>query len=355
MIGYLISWVLYNFWIIYLFLYIKSHTYKTLKSKQVGFIIFLILFLLIVFGEFSGDFRNYKEILDQFSMTDAVATNFEPFYIWLSKATGYNITIFRTIIGIIFLIAIYGCFKIYQELNLPAIFLFTLIPFYYFSNTIRQGLSNSFCLLGLFYLFHNRKKALSFFLIISSFFLHKSSFLVLPALSFLLIPLTRRNLKLCLIALLPIIYIENKLLLYFTNTLLGDGVIAVYMNATSENSVTFLMKVMNFMVLTSVTILSYISLKRIYKKKIVRDNRPLDLITRLLFGCYYMYIVYDSLNLDLNHVSGRFIPFMYVPLVIVIMKAYGIKVLNNQLVLSMLLLFFISMNLQIYRWFLYFS
>lgn len=354
--GYLISWFLYDIWIVYLFLYVRTHSFRFLSSKNVGFITFLILFLIIVFGEHSGDFRHYEEILDRFSASDVVASNFEPFYVWLTKVTGYNITIFRSIIGLGIIFAVYYSFKIYKELNVPAIFLFTLIPFYFLSNAIRQGVANSLCSLGLFYIFHNRNKFISIILIAASFYLHKSSILVVPALMFLWIPLKKKNIILLSLALFPLIILENILLIRLTDMLMGDGVIAVYMTSSSEENSTFLMRIMDLVFISVILILSYLSLKRVYKYKFndVDGHRPLKLITRLLLGCLYMYIIYSGLQLDADYVSNRFAPFMYVPLVIVLMKAYGIKIVKNQLIMSLLFIYFIFMNLQIYRWFLVF-
>lgn len=352
--GYLISWLIYDVWLLYLFLYTKTHSFHFLRSKRVGFGIFFILFLIIVFGEHSGDFRHYEEIIDKFSMSDEVASNFEPFYIWLTKVTGYNITLFRSVIGFFMMIAVYQCCKIYKELSIPSIFLFTLIPFYFLSNAIRQGVANSICLWGLFLLFYNRKTLFAIILIGISFFLHKSSFLIIPALLFLYVPITKKNVILFSIALIPIIFIENIILVYITDILLGDGVIAFYMTITSEDTTTFLMKVMDFLFIAIILILAYLSIKRVYRYGNPNKKRPLMLVTRLLFGCCYMYLIYDGLQLDANYVAGRFAPFMYIPLVIVMMKAYGIRILKNQTILSLLIMYFILINLQIYRWFLVF-
>lgn len=352
--GYLISWILYNLWIVFLLLYAKSHSYRFLSSRKVGFFTFFILFLIIVFGEFSGDYRHYEEIIENFSMNDEVASNFEPFYIWLTKVTGYNITVFRSIIGFVIIIAVYYCFRIFKELNIPAIFLYTLIPFYFVSNVIRQGMANSICLLGIFLLFSNKNRLLAIILIIVSFFLHKSSFLVLPALIFLFIPLKRKNVFILITLLFPLIYVENILLIYLADLLLGNGVISFYMNINSADTSTFLMRIMNFVLFSIIFILSYLSLKRTYKRKDIISQKPVEQLTRLLFGCCYMYIIYSGLQLDANYVGGRFAPFMYVPLVIVMMKAYGVRILKNQVVFSLLVIYYIFINLQIYRWFLAF-
>lgn len=195
---------------------------------------------------------------------------------------------------------------------------------------------------------------MSLILIVSSFFLHKSSILVIPALFFLLIPINRRTIILFSVLLIPFIYIENVLLEYFTDILLGDGVIAFYMNATEEGNSTFLMKVMDFVFILIILMLVYFSLKKIYKNSYKISNRSVELLSRLLFGSCYIYLIYSGLQISADYVAQRFAPFMYLPLVIVMMKGYGIRVIKNQIIISLLFIYFIFINLQIYRWYLVF-
>lgn len=352
--GYLISWIIFDLWIVYLFLYATTHSVSFLSSNKVGVVTFLILFLLIVFGEFSGDYQGYAEILDKFSESDEVASNFEPFFIWLTKATNYEITLFRSVIGLVTIVAVYYSFKLYKELNIPSILLFTLIPFYLLSNVIRQGMAISICLLGLFLFFNNKKKLLSLLLIIASLFLHKSIILVIPTFFFLLIPFTKKNIILLLILLFPLIYLENRILVYITDTLLGNGSLMTYMTITSSEIATIFVKIMDFVFIAIILTFAYLSLKRIYKFNKTNKSKSLLLLTRLLFGSCYMYVVYCGLDLGTNVVANRFAPFMYIPLVIVMMKAFGIGILKKQKITSLLIIYFIFINLQIYRWFLVF-
>lgn len=352
--GYLISWFLYDLWIVYLFLYIKSHSLRFIKSKRVGLITFSILLLFIVFGEHSGDFRHYEEIVDKFSRSDQVATNFEPVYIWLTKATGYNITLFRTIIGSVIIICIYRILNLYNELNEVAIFIFTLIPFYFLSNAIRQGVAICIFLLGLFYILKKRNIIISILLIVASFYLHKSTFLIIPALLFLAFPL-KKNTVFVFITILPIlIYLENILLQYILFNLMGNGVVATYMMRTNAETSTFLVRLLDLLFIIVIFTLIYLSLKKIHKKSDLTKNKSIQLMARFLFGCSFMYAIYHGLAIEVDVVSARFAPFMYIPLVIVLMKAYGTKIMRNQIIVSLFFVYFILINLQLYRWFLVF-
>lgn len=100
------------------------------------------------------------------------------------------------------------------------------------------------------------------------------------------------------------------------------------MNATEEGNSTFLMKVMDFVFILIILMLVYFSLKKIYKNSYKISNRSVELLSRLLFGSCYIYLIYSGLQISADYVAQRFAPFMYLPLVIVMMKGYGIRVIK---------------------------
>lgn len=210
-----IYWCLYLCLIIFAyFILIKRMTNRLKQQNFVSFLFLLLVSFLLISANITSDYYNYQRILVELE-TYMFTPFVEPLYGFLAQWVDYDYYFFRLVIMLPSFILLYILFRSSFDITISVILFFVVFS-YSFTSSIRSSLGDAIFWCGLLSFVRNKKYFLwGILLIVSSFFFHKSMYLLLIPCIGAFLPLKVKTLNRILFLIVPIILIGRLILPFF--------------------------------------------------------------------------------------------------------------------------------------------
>ena len=298
------SWFFYNFLIFTLFF---LYVYKR-KNNNLLSICLLLFTILGSYGYITADYFSYLEFVEDASNFD-VFTHLESAYIWLAKFWNGNYFFFRFTIMSLMYLTIYTILCKINQNKFSVLFFYSVFSLH-INISGRQGLSNAILILGALFIAMNWKSFSKFtwgiVLLITSFFLHKSSLLFLPILMLTLIPLKKKYIIILLFLIPVFVFLENRLLdlvisFSYEAEVVGRNYLISESRYEDRNIWWWLLAKMQDI---SVILIISFEIFLLLKNNILK-NEELKYLYKILFWIFYIAILVYFVNIDSDVIFRR--------------------------------------------------